>query len=229
MPVNSANQGIPEQQGADPANLPSAQVSWDGVMENRLFQRYTNEADRTARNPAPNENEASALAAEDRVDIFNSANWISLARRANFFYAYRTADSAAINNSTVLVSDATLTCPLPATGTYAYDGTLYYDSSTAADVKIAMAYPAGFAAAKFAAYGADPTTTTNFKVFVTTASASSGSFGGFGVGTIVILKFEGIVTSGGAGNMVVQYAQQTADPTNTTIRAGSFLRVMRVL
>jgi hypothetical protein len=230
MPVNSANQGIPEQQGTDIAYLPGAQVAWDGVMENRLAQRYASIADRTARNPAPNEGEVSHLADVDRYEVFNNANWISLGLRSKYFFGIRGTDQAAINNSTALVSDGTMSAPLVAAGTFTFTGTLIYDCSTVADLKIAIAWPGG-ASGKTYYWGLDPAVTTataSSKQGLTTASATTFSFAGVGVGTLVTVKFEGRVTTVGAGNLVVQYAQQNLDATNLTIRADSFLEVMRI-
>ena len=115
MVIPTPNQGIPEQQGADPADLPSAQVSWDGVMENRLFQRFLSDADRVAKhNVGLVEGEVWHLAAEDRNEQWNGTDPISLYRRSLFSYARRTTDAAAINNSTALVSDLVLATVLPA-------------------------------------------------------------------------------------------------------------------
>lgn len=227
MPVNSANQGIPEQQGTDPANLPSAQVSWDGVMENRLWQRYTSIADRTARNPAPTENQVSALADVDRAETFDAVNWVSLSKRAYYLYAVRTTDIAPIVSNTTLVSDGVMTTSLVAAATFHYEGELVYDSSTTADIKIATVWPGG-ASGRFNAYGADQTTPTSFKSASTTVSAAALAFGGNGVGTVNILRFSGFVTTVGAGTFGVQYAQNTSDATNTTVRASSFLKMTRI-
>ena len=97
MTTVTSNQGIIIQQGPDPANLPGAQVSQLSVEENRLVQRYTNEADRAARNPAPNENEYSALASEDRHEVYNGSTWISQHTRSLFKSVRRSTDAAPIN------------------------------------------------------------------------------------------------------------------------------------
>lgn len=224
MPVNSANQGIPEQQGTDPANLPSAQVSWDGVMENRLVQRYASIADRTARRPAPNENELSTLADVDRVEVYNSAAWISLARRGYHLYVARTADATPVNNSITLVSDSVMTTTLASGLTYHYEGELIYDASTVADIRIATLWPA-VTAGRFNAFGHDPTTTTSFKSASVTASDSPISFGGTGVGTINVIRFSGYLTTSASGTFAVRYAQQNLEATNLTVRASSYLRL----
>src|SRR5262245_35835005 len=142
MVIPTPNQGIPQQQAADPADLPGAQVAWNGVMENRLAQRYANEATRTANNPAPTENELSSLVAEDRFEVFDAVNWVSLYKRSVFQSVRRTTDAAAINNSTALVNDGTLVTVLPAvTGIFRWRDTIVYSSSQAADYKIAYTWP----------------------------------------------------------------------------------------
>lgn len=217
MTTSTPNQGITQQTGTDPANLPGAQTAWLGQEENRLAQRYTNEADRTARNAAPNEGEISHLAAEDREEIYNSAAWISLYSRSVFQQVRRTTDAAAINASVALVSDATMTTLLPnVTGIFRWRDVITYSSSQAADYKIAYTFPGtawwggvGLATAAVA-------TTGDAQFAVTTVSGTSSAYGGAAVGTRLILIVEGEVTLAGAGgNLVLQYAQQTSDPTNT--------------
>lgn len=231
MTIPSANQGIPLQQGADPANLPSAQVSWDSVMENRLVQRYLNEGDRTARNPAPNTGEESYLIAEARAERFNGVNWISSTTRNLFQAVRRTTDAAAINNSVALVNDATLTTALPnVTGIYRFRDTIIYSSSQTADYKVAYTFPGtAWWGGNGIAVGAAGTTGDG-QYAVTTVSGTSAPFGGANVGTRLILIVDGEVTLAGVGgNLVLQYAQQTLDATNTIpAYAGSSREVWRV-
>ena len=230
MTVNSANQGIPEQQGGDPANLPSAQVSWDGVMENRLAQRYASIADRTARNPAPNEGEISHLADVDRLEVFDSANWISSYSRSMFANIRKNADSAPVNNSTVLVNDTDFVVALPTAGTFQWRQISFYDSAVAADFKCTYTFPAAVALRWGGTGLANNAAGNPGDVFVPTvnASATTQAWGGNGVGSVMILTIEGEVTMGGtAGNMQFQFAQLAADPSNTIHRARSRLQVWR--
>lgn len=217
MTTNTPNQGIVQQQGTDLANLPGAQTAWLGGEENRLAQRYLNEADRTARNPTPNEGEISYLIAEDREEIFNGAAWISLYTRSVFAVARRITDAAAINASTVLVSDATLTTALPAVnGIFRFRDTIVYSSSQAADYKIAYLFPGtGWWGGAGLATGATATT-GDAQFAVTTVSGTSNPYGGAAVGTRLMIIVDGEITVAGVGgNLVLQYAQQTSDATNT--------------
>lgn len=229
MTVLDPDQGITLNVGTDPANLPSQQNSEFAGLLSRLNLRYANEAARTANHPASVEGEESHLAAEDRKEIYDSASWISLAHRSVYAYLRRTTDAAAINNSVALVSDAVMTSALAAAATYTFKGTLIYDCSTVADVKVAIAWPGG-ANGKSYFHGLAPGAATldfDARYALATASASTFGFGGLGVGTIGFLKFEGRVTTVGAGNLVVQYAQQNLEATNLTIRADSYLEVIR--
>lgn len=217
MPVNSANQGIPEQQGADPANLPSAQVSWDGVMENRLAQRYTNEADRTARNPAPNENEISQLAAEDRAEIFNGAIWYSLFNRS-FYGSYRVTSFSTATGTTALANVTNAFVSLPTAGTFGFMGAIFASGTTAADVKFAYTWPAG-ASGIWGLHGGDPATLTSFVNTMQTTSGNSVAVGLNGTTNPLMFTIEGEISMGGtAGNLQLQAAQNTSDATAVLLR-----------
>jgi hypothetical protein len=231
MPVNSANQGIPEQQGADPANLPSAQVSWDGIMENRLVQRYASSADRTARRPAPNENEISALADVDRIEIFDNANWVSLRQRANFASVRQAANQALTVSSTALQDVTNFFAALPTAGTFQWETVIYCDGPVAGDIQFAYAVPAGIAMI-WGGHGLAPaaTASTGDGSFGT-ATTSNGpvSFGTVAAGTITVVTHWGEITMGGtAGNLQLRAAQNTSDPGTTTIRARTRMHVWRI-
>lgn len=231
MTIPSSNQGIPLQQGSDPSNLPAAQVAWDGVMENRLFQRYANDADRVARNPAPNEGEVWHLAAEDRNEQWDNVSPISMYRRNLFQFARRTTNAAAINNSTALVNDATLVTTLPAvTGIFKWRDVIVYSSSQTADYKIAYTWPGtAWWGGQGIAIGAAGTTGDG-QFAVTVASGTSAAYGGANVGTRLIVIVDGEVTLAGVGGTLqLQYAQQTLDATDTIpAYAGSAREVWRV-
>lgn len=233
MPTDTTDQQITTPTGTDAADNPVAFVNMIADVEPRLVRDYTNEADRTARMLALAENDVSTLAAEDRVEVYNGTNHISLYSRGIFANRFRTVDAAPVNNSTVLVPDAVLVVALPVAGRFQFELVLFYDSSTAADFKVAFTIPAG-AVTRWGGVG--PSTTVSGGVgpgqfSVAIGSGTTVTYGGSGVGTAntVAMIVKGNVLMGGtAGNLQVQYAQQVADPTDTVVRAHSRLHVWRV-
>jgi hypothetical protein len=217
MTTIDPDQGITLQVGTDPANEPSAQLAEFAGLLTRMNRLYTDEADRTARMLTLTEGNLSHLSASDREEIFNGVNHISLRTRANFQSVRRATDAAVINNSVALVNDAVMTTVLPAvTGIFRFRDVIVYSSSQAADYKIAYTWPGtAWWGGDGIAVGAGGTTGDG-QFAVTTVSGTSAAFGGAAVGTRLLLTVEGEVTLAGVGgNLVLQYAQQTLDATNT--------------
>lgn len=233
MTTADTDQGITLQVGGDPANLPSAQLAeFSGVLS-RLNLRYLSVADRTARHPVSVKGEESYVLAEDRTDIFDGANWVSRFPRTNTVYARRTTDTAVISANTTLANDSVLLAAVPTTGTFDWETLVYYDSSQIADLKIAYTWPAG-ATAKWGFVAGLATgaagTTGDTQCAVTTVSGTSAAIGGAAVGTITTAMIRGTIVMGGtAGTLNHQAAQNSSDPTNTTVsRIGSSLRLWQV-
>lgn len=234
MPANTTDQQITYPIGTDTANNPVAFTSMLAGVETRLVLKYANEADRAARHTAPQEGDLTGLAAENRYDTYDGANYVSTFTRSLFFAATRTTDSANIISSTGLVADTVMTCPLPTVGRFEWNAVWFYDSSTTADFKFAMSWPAAVTNPRWGIQGlaTGATLTTGDGQFGTAnASGTALAVGGAGVGTANTLMAlaSGTVTMGGtAGNLVVSYAQNTVDATNSVCRIGSRLHVWRV-
>lgn len=232
MSTNTPDQQITRPVGTDLANNPSAFTDMIADVETRLVLKYTTEADRTARHTAPLENDLTGLSTDNRFDVYDGANYISLRTRSAFTTVYRTTDAAAINASTILVSDAVLLSALPTAGTFMWEAVFFYDSSQAADFKVAYTWPAGATATwGMTGLAAAATATTGDGQFaVQTVSGTATPVGGAAVGTRTICTTWGHIVMGGtAGNLQTQYAQNTSDATNTTVRIGTRLTVWRVL
>jgi hypothetical protein len=231
MSTNTPDQQITIPVGPDLANNPLAFTDMIADVETRLVLKYTNEADRTARHTAPVEGDVTDLAAENRRDCFEGAVYYSDYTRGLFTKAFRTTDAAPINGSTTLVSDAVLLSALPTAGTFMWEAMFFYDSSQTADFKVAYTWPAG-AVASWGMKGLATTataTTGDGQFAVQTASGTATPVGGAAVGTRTICTTYGHIVMGGtAGNLQTQYAQNTSDATNTTVRIGSRLLVWRV-
>ncbi len=232
MPVNTSDQQITMPIDADSADNPVAFVNSVADIESRLVRIYTNEADRTARMLSLAENNISGLATENRIEVYNGSAHISLHARSLWADLVRTTDATAINNSVVLVSDATLVTALPTAGRFHWNAVLYYDSSVTADFKVAFTMPAG-ASMRWGGHGPSTAVATNVGTMQTGVTGTSGTalvYGGSGVGTAntSMLIINGTISMGGtAGNLQLQYAQSVADPTDTVVRSSSRMQVWR--
>jgi hypothetical protein len=230
MSTNTPDQQITIPVGTDLADNPQAFTDFVADVEPRLVLKYTNVADRTARHTAPTEGDLTGLASENRYDVYDGAAYVSLYTRSFHAYLRRTTDAAAINASTVLVNDPVLVASLDTGATYGWECIIYYDSSTTADIKFAFTTPT-FSFMRWSLTGLATTATTNegsVRIATVNVSGTSSQLGGIGVGTIVSAKLEGSITTTAAGNLQLQYAQQTSDATNTTVRTGSDLKVWRI-
>jgi len=232
MPANTPDQQITYPVGTDLADNPNAFLDMLADVEQRLVRMYTNLADRTARMLVLSENDVSALGTENRLDVYDGTQHVSLATRSHNNFIPRNATAAAINNSTVLVPDATLTAPIVITGAssvYLFSCVVFYDSSTAADIKFAFTVPAG--SLRWGGMGLATGTAASSGDMTSSSISTSGvalAFGGAGVGTVVWWRAEGWLSATASGNIELSYAQNAADATNTTVRAGSWLRVTKM-
>jgi len=138
--------------------------------------------------------------------------------------AYQGADSTAVNNSTTLVASTYLTIPVVANGFYMYEDQILYDTNSTADFQYLIVCPFS---------------TTNgplSRVFLNTSLALtmnadtslSTAAGGSAVGTVVPIKRSGLLAIGVAGNVSIQFAQNTANASNTILKVGSWIRLTRV-
>jgi hypothetical protein len=86
----TTNQGLILPDGTDNANVPLTFTDFvttaGSGIENRLVQRYLSIADRTTRNPAPNEGELSYLTDLNRYDSYTGSAWIPLIQQHAFSF-----------------------------------------------------------------------------------------------------------------------------------------------
>jgi hypothetical protein len=143
-----------------------------------------------------------------------------------------------VNNSTTLVSATGMAFSLAASATYAIDGWLRYTSNPTADIKFGWSLPSG-GAGFWTLFGAMTTTApvasnervnhTDFStVALTSALAAAGD--DFSTGVIdIAARATGFITTTNAGTLQLQFAQNTADASNTILGDGSWLRVSRIV
>lgn len=149
-------------------------------------------------------------------------------------YAYMSAD-VAVTNSTTLVEATGLTFDLAASAVYVFHGWLLYTALDGGDIKIQPGAPSG-ATGYWSLYGApvgqEPVADNewiNYNDFFAADLGTSQSSTGGGTSNYMVMKMEGYITTTDAGECQVQVAQNTADATATTLRAGSWLRMARVV
>jgi hypothetical protein len=134
------------------------------------------------------------------------------------------------SNTTVLADDPELTLPLAQNAVYKLDAFLIFEASQVSDIAMKFTTPAGCTM---------QWTTNGLQAAATTAAASinrapqtlagSAIVGCAGIGTPAVALPTGILLTGSTGgNLAVQWAQNFADPTNATRRAGSSLMLTRI-
>ncbi len=125
-----------------------------------------------------------------------------------------------VNNSIALHNDDALTFAIAANEVWRVDLLLLFDSSVVADIKLGWAYPAGCGIKWAASYP--------LPVVVFT-EASTPMLPGAGVGSICMMIISAIVINGGtAGSITLMWAQNTAEATNTIVRANSAMLAFKL-
>lgn len=232
MTTVTPDQGITLQVGTDPAYLPSAQTAEVAGFENRLVRRYVDAADRTARAGAAVENAVTALAAENRVDINDGTNDISLHTRS-----VRAVRMAVLQNltvsSTAFQNLTALVVPVENGGVYQFDAVLFFDGPAAGDIKFDFVAPAlstGF----WGGHGPALNVASNsgdgvWGVSPTMTGSIAYGASGTGTGNTSMVRLAGEMTAAAAGTLQLRAAQNTADAGQTVVRERSRLHVWRVL
>lgn len=149
----------------------------------------------------------------------------------------RMPGSQTVNNSTTLVNATGPTFTLEADSTYAIDGLLRYTSNPTADIKFGWTLPSGGAGwwsllgpvtGTAPVGGAERQNYTDFSnVSLTTALACAGDDTSTGVIDLCAVP-RGYITTTTAGTLQLQFAQNTANASNTILGVGSWLRVSRI-
>lgn len=226
MPAVTPDQGLTLPVDLDAADAPVAFTNFVAGVEQRLLRLYPDAATRTANRAVVAENEVSALADVDRVDIYNGVRDVSLYTRSVYARVRVSVTQALTPSSTALQNVTALVVPLPATAgmVFRWRSVVYYDASGTADIKFAYTIPAG-ATMRWSIHGLN-TAATGSTYATTTASGTAVAVGATGVGTTHPAFLEGEITMGGtAGNLQLQAAQNTGDATNINIFDRSYMEV----
>lgn len=137
--------------------------------------------------------------------------------------ARKTADET-VNNSATMQDDNDMVLAVAANATYQIEGAWYYNTGTTPDIKMQFTFPAGLTMF-YVVEGVAVSTSVlgQFKSIQTTVSILEGVAGDR------IATIEGLViVSSTAGNLRVQWAQNTANASDTKMLAGSYIKLMRL-
>jgi hypothetical protein len=135
----------------------------------------------------------------------------------------RKTSTQTVNNSTTFVNDTALTLPVLANTVYKAHLYLCYNSAAIPDLKFQWSVPSGTTLTNwyFAAGN-----TANWQTLVLPSGAVSAING---TASDAPCNAWGIVVVGStAGSMTLQWAQNTANASNTDVKAGSFFELTRV-
>lgn len=134
-----------------------------------------------------------------------------------------------VTNTTTLASSSFLTLPVAASSTYLVELFLLCDAAAAADMKFSFLFSGG-GTWLIAPWGQDTTAT------VATGSVQTGpvntvawTYGTIGVGSTISAKPTGHISTTSAGNVTLQFAQNTANASVASLQFGSHMRLTKVL
>jgi hypothetical protein len=130
-----------------------------------------------------------------------------------------------VNDSSTLQDDDSLLYALAANEVVIFTASIAYNSNTTADIKFAFTVPAsatlewGYSTAHMIAAG------TALEALSITSSGSAAALTGRGAQDQHILITGTVANGANAGNLRLQWAQDTANASDTIVRAHSWLRV----
>lgn len=141
----------------------------------------------------------------------------------------KTSDQA-VSNSTTLVNATDLSVILAANATYLLKLRASYSASTTGDIKFSWAAPSGAVVQRYVLGPASGTTdTTTTTVQMRRRSSTASPAGGDGTGNFSTYQEDISVQTTVGGALQLQFAQNTADPSNsTTLRADSYIEYLRI-
>src|SRR5438445_343567 len=131
----------------------------------------------------------------------------------------RQTASQTVNNSITLVNSNDLIFAVKANTKYMMDSLIIYDSNITADFKIKFSVPSGTSVRVSPWCNNTGTDTITGALSHDAIDADNFAAGGVGAGTMITMRPSARITVGStAGNMVVQFAQNTANITATEYR-----------
>lgn len=145
----------------------------------------------------------------------------------DLLHKYKAADQT-VNNSAVLVVDDTLQFPLLVNGKYSFELYLQFTTNSTADFKFRTVGPAAPTLVSIERRHWVPNTVVDVNALDAAFSAGDVAIDG-AAGTVGLIHMRGLIYNGAnAGTFSINWAQNTANASNTIVKAGSFVRAFRL-
>ncbi|NUR03059.1 MAG: hypothetical protein HOY79_43090 [Streptomyces sp.] len=133
-------------------------------------------------------------------------------------------------STTTLADDPDLILALPGAGTFTFELFLNYTGGTlgSSDLKMAMVYSGSSSYGVWAVNGVNTTSTAQVNMGGNgTGTAGTITVGTSG-GTFLTVDIKGELVATSAGNLSLQWAQNTSNATATNLRQGCWMRVTQI-
>lgn len=157
-------------------------------------------------------------------DVPTAQQWNSWAVNVNFA---RKSTTQAVSNSNTLQNDTELFFPIEANAIYDMLAVIRYDGPAAGDFKILFRTPTG--GSMFGAMiGIASSAATAFDgVQIPVGGNGSFDVGTLGAGTQSLVVHGMVITAGTAGNLSIEWAQNTINASATSLQLGSYMTARR--
>jgi hypothetical protein len=162
------------------------------------------------------------LYSSGRINAQEGGNAGNIITEYRLYQLIKTADET-VNNSATLQDDDHLTFLIGANETWLIELKLFYESSTTADLKIAFSVPTG-ATCEGRMVGAELAAGTYTDTFTNPRIYNGGG------ATVEYMVTGNFIYRGGAnsGYLTLQWAQNTAEASDTKVLAGSMMILRRI-
>lgn len=142
--------------------------------------------------------------------------------------AYKAADESRTSTVT-LTDDLHLTIPVATSAVYAIEAFLLVEGDPAADIALTFAGPASSTGGWAPVAATLSTSDGTGSLRLTKFSFGTSSTMGITAAGLVVLPHGALITAGTAGTLKLQWAQAVTSATPTVLRAGSWLRLSRLI
>lgn len=223
MPTNLPDQNWTVPAGPDPADAPVGFTDFAGDVLGNVILRYPDTATRDAFNGSRVAGDISFVIGRTWYDRWTGSKWLPCTTIAKA----KTANQI-VNNSSVFVNDNELFLPLPVANTWYDVSTLVrYTSAQAADIKFTYTAPAGatviMAGPGMVTVAAGQSSDADWEGITAPAARPYGGAGGVSISAYRVHAT--VLTGANTGTLQFQWAQNTADPSNTTLFNFSTIRM----